>query len=242
MDIALIYEDKDVLAFNKPSGLLVHPDGKSGKMSLSEWLPSAFPETKGVGGVVDLASGGKTERNGIVHRLDKETSGLIVVARNQNAFEFLQKQFTDRTVSKTYHAFVYGQMGEEQGTISFPIGRSRSDFRQWNAEGDTRGQIRPAETEYKTLIAKKEFSFVEVKPKTGRTHQIRVHFKAIGHPVVSDALYAPKKAKGLGLNRLGLHAYMIDFVLPIGRKVTLKAPYPEDFSSALEKLALGGRS
>lgn len=241
MDIALIYEDKDVLAFNKPSGLLVHPDGKSKKMAFSDWLPSAFSETRGVGGSVDLASGGTAERNGIVHRLDKETSGLIIVARNQKAFDFLQKQFVERTVSKTYHTFVYGEMREEKGAISFPIGRSRSDFRQWNAEGDTRGQIRPAETEYKTLIAKKDFSFVEVMPKTGRTHQIRVHFKAVGHPVVSDALYAPKKGKGLGLNRLGLHAYTIAFTLPVGRNITLKAPYPEDFSSALEQLALGSR-
>lgn len=241
MDIALIYEDKDVLVFNKPSGLLVHPDGKSKKLSFSEWLPSAFPETLGVGGTVDLAVGGKTARNGIVHRLDRETSGLIVVARNQKAFDFLQKQFMDRGVSKTYHAFVYGQMRGEKGVISFPIGRSRSDFRQWNAEGDTRGQIRPAETEYKTLIARKDFSFVEVLPKTGRTHQIRVHFKALGHPVVSDSLYAPKRGKGLGLNRLGLHAYTIEFTLPIGRKIMLKAPYPEDFSSALEQLALGNK-
>jgi 23S rRNA pseudouridine1911/1915/1917 synthase len=83
MDIALIYEDKDVLAFNKPSGLLVHPDGKSKKLSFSEWLPTSFPETNGVGGMVDLASGGKTARNGIVHRLDRETSGLIIVARSE---------------------------------------------------------------------------------------------------------------------------------------------------------------
>ncbi len=234
--IKIIYEDKNLLAIDKPAGLVVHPDGKTIEPTLVDWILKNYPEIEDVGEPLVLSTGEIIKRPGIVHRLDRETSGILIVAKNQKTFLFLKEQFQERIIKKSYRAFVYGEMKEEKGIIDRPIGRSSKDFRMWSAQRGARGQMREAVTEYNVLERGNGFSFVEANPKTGRTHQIRVHFKAINHPIVSDSLYAPKREKGLGFERLALHSYSIEFSLPNGKQIKLEAELPSDFKAALKQI------
>ncbi len=252
MKIQIIYEDENILAINKPAGLMVHGDGRSKEPTLVDWILEKYPEMKNVGEPIFISDdesddqGGKKEiseaiyRPGIVHRLDRETSGVLLIAKNQMSFEFLKKQFQDRQIQKTYKVIVWGHVKDERGTINKQIGRSGNDFRRYLAGRGARGVLREAITQYKVLKRFEsdsiKFSLVEVFPKTGRTHQIRVHFKYLNHPVVCDTLYAPEKpCPSLGLNRLALHAEAIEFVLPgaEAKKTKLQSPIPEDFSRAI---------
>ncbi len=178
------------------------------------------------------------ERPGIVHRIDRDTSGVVVIAKNQIAFGCLKKRFQKKEVRKIYHTFVYGEIKQDHGWIDRPIGRSKNDFRRWTAERGTRGEMREAITYYFVLKRGKGLTFLEIQPKTGRTHQIRVHLKAIGHPVVCDKLYAPQKETALGFERLALHAKSIEFIDQGGKKIFVEAPYPKDFKSAIKKFGL----
>lgn len=232
--ITVLYEDNDVVVISKPAGLVVHSDGKREEDTLTDWIDENYPESKGVGEPLTLSNSDVIERSGIVHRIDRETSGVMLIAKNQASFLHFKKQFQDRLVGKIYHAFVYGEMKDDDGIIDRPIGRSKKDFRQWSAQRGARGMMREAVTHYKVVTRSGGFSFVEVTPKTGRTHQIRVHFKAINHPIVSDSLYAPKKEKALGFERLALHAYSIEFNSVGGKKIKVTASYPEDFEKALK--------
>ncbi|MEI6057929.1 MAG: RluA family pseudouridine synthase [bacterium] len=263
--IDIIYEDKDYVAVNKPSGLVVHADGKPAKVSegvdgetvtvaqepvLTDWISKHFPETEGVGEPIVMTNGVFIHRPGIVHRLDKGTSGVIVIAKNQKAHAHLKEQFQARSVSKKYYAFVYGEFEDKYGSINRPIGRSKKDFRKYSAQRGARGEMRPAETWY-TVVATRGglddgtgrrsgsgYSFVEVEPKTGRTHQIRVHFKAVNHPIVCDSLYAPERQCALGFGRPALHSYSIEFIKMDGKPVKIVAPLPADFMAACKELAI----
>lgn len=188
-------------------------------------------------------------RPGIVHRLDKETSGVLLIARNQKAFEFFKEQFQNRTIKKNYKAFVWGWVKEDKGEINKPIGRSKKDFRMWSAQRGARGELREAVTNYRVLKRfvvenKREqnledkFTFVDVFPQTGRTHQIRVHFKYLSHPLVGDSLYAGKKEPVLGFSRLALHAFSLEFTDLFGKTIKVEAPLPEDFSRVIKKFGL----
>lgn len=232
MNISIFYEDKDILVINKPANLIVHGDGKTQAPSVADWALEKYPEMKGVGEPLVLQNGTIIERSGIVHRLDRETSGVLVLVKSQKAFEYLKKQFQNRTVAKIYHAYVHGEVKVSEGTIDRPIGKSKSNFRLWSAQRGARGAMRDAVTDYTVLRGNKDFSFVEVRPKTGRTHQIRVHFKAINHPVVCDKLYAPKRPCALSFDRLALHALSITFNVLSGDNLTVEAPLPEDFVRA----------
>jgi 23S rRNA pseudouridine1911/1915/1917 synthase len=228
----IVYEDSDYVALNKPSGMMVHGDGKSAEPTLADWVGEKYPGTRNVGEPMKIAGGKVLERPGIVHRIDKETSGIIVIAKNQESFAWLKSQFQERQVEKTYHAFVYGKMPLE-GTIEKPIGRST--FGKFSVE-NTRGPLREARTDFKTLIAKNSVSFVEAHPKTGRTHQLRVHFLSLQHPIVGDKLYASRREPILGFTRLALHSSSIRFRLQDGSMLELSAELPEDFVSAKEEL------
>ncbi|MDO8482358.1 MAG: RluA family pseudouridine synthase [bacterium] len=234
--IQILFEDEDVAVINKPAGLVVHSDGKTVEPALTDWVLENYPETKGVGEPTKLSSGEMIDRPGIVHRLDRETSGVLVIAKNQKAFEFLKKQFQDREMEKTYRAFVYGEVKNDEGVIDRPIARSTGDFRKWTAERGRRGVEREAITEYTVLAKHEGFSFLDVHPKTGRTHQIRVHLKAISHPIVCDKLYASNRECALGFSRLALHAFSLKFKLLGGKELTVEAPYPDDFKKALKVL------
>lgn len=232
----IIFEDDNILAINKPAGIVVHPDGRTEEPSVSEWFAKKYPKSKTVGEPIKLADGSLIERPGIVHRIDRDTSGILLLAKTEAGFMTLKRQFQDREIEKIYHAFLYGMMKEDHGTISLPIARSTSDFRKWSAERGARGEKREAITYFQVIKKTKDASFVEAKPKTGRTHQIRVHFKALHHPVVKDSLYAPGKPSLLGFERLALHARQISFKDTNGQKHTIVAEYPEDFRFAIQAL------
>lgn len=233
MDLSILYEDENILAINKPSGLVVHSDGRTEEPSVAGWMVERYPDSRNVGEAIVKTDGTVIERPGIVHRIDRETSGVLLLAKTDKGFEVLKKQFQNREIEKVYRLFVYGLVKDDLGTINLPIARSTSDFRKWSAERGARGEKREALTYFKVLGRGNGVTFVEAKPKTGRTHQIRVHFKALHHPVVGDSLYAYGKAPLLGFNRLALHAYSARFKNVKGEEVRVEAPYPEDFKQAI---------
>jgi len=260
MKIEILYEDKNVLVINKPTGVAVHPDVYNiKKKTISDFIISYDPKIAKVGEPMEVEHKGekiKINRPGIVHRLDKETSGVLIIARNQKTFLFLKEQFKNHQIKKVYRAFVYGHVSEpkaslasgRKGVINVPIGRSPSDIRKYTAGRGAKDPIRPAITEYKILARfndiKKlshsknqdhQFSYVEVYPKTGRTHQIRVHMRYINHPVVSDPLYRGSKDLALGMKRLALHAFSITFKLPNDQEKTVESPLPKDFQKVLKE-------
>lgn len=255
----ILYEDQNILVLNKPAGLAVHGDQKNLKeKTVASFLIENFPKIKNVGEPMEVeAAGGKKVkilRPGIVHRLDRETSGVLIIAKNQKTFENLKEQFQKHTIKKVYRAFVYGFVSDpkaslatgKRGIINVPIGRSPRDIRMWTAGRGAREPLRDAVTEYIVLNrfsdnAKKknevdhQFSYIEVYPKTGRTHQIRVHMRYINHPIVSDPLYRGMKDKTLGMERLALHACSITFKLPNGETKKIEAPIPLDFNKVIDK-------
>jgi 23S rRNA pseudouridine1911/1915/1917 synthase len=232
MKIEELFKNENFVVINKPSGLVIHSDGKTKEETLINWILENYPEIKDVGEKL-----GEVERPGIVHRLDRETSGVIIITRTQEAYDALKKQFQNREVNKTYKAFVYGKVKNDSGIIDRPIARSASDFRKWSAQRGSRGKEREALTEYSVIERGEEYSYLELQPKTGRTHQIRVHLKAINYPVICDKLYAPKRECALGFNRLALHSESIEFSGLKGEKIKVEAPLPEDFQKALKYIA-----
>lgn len=232
----IIYEDKDILALNKPAGVVVHSDGRTKESSVSEWLVSKYSETKGVGEMIRLEGGDIIDRSGVVHRLDRDTSGVLLLAKSQDGFEHLKSQFLERTIQKTYFAFVYGNVKEDHGTLSMKIGKSPSDFRKYSASRGATGEMRDAVTYFQVLKRGEDVTLVEAKPKTGRTHQIRVHFQAIQRPVICDKLYASSKPPLLGFERLALHARKVTFEDMDGEAQTLVADFPEDFLHAFKEI------
>ena len=242
MKIEILYEDKDVVAINKPTGLIIHSDGKTKEKTLVDWILEKYPGAKEVGEPLKIEIRDKSNeirvipRPGIVHRLDRETSGVMLVAKTQKGFEHLKKQFVEHEIKKTYHAFVFGEMKNDKGVIDRPIGRSTRDFRLWSAQRGARGELREAITEYEVVLRGKGYSFVHVFPKTGRTHQIRAHFKAINYPLVGDSLYAPSRENMLGFTRTALHSYEVTFKDMRGDLHTVTASEPEDFTRGLKAL------
>ena len=240
----VIYEDKDVLVVNKPYGMLVHEDWKSdGVETLVEWFLKRCPEAKGVGEQTLTPAGKVLERSGVVHRLDRETSGVMILAKNAEAHAHLKIQFHDRLASKEYRAFVYGKMHEKWGTIDRPIGRSTQNFRLRSAQRGARGTLRPAVTDWERSGSGEYegeiFSYLKLIPKTGRTHQLRVHLKANDRPIVQDVLYSGKlrhQSNNLGLERLALHAHILEIELLAGQKERFIAPVPFEFEQAAERL------
>jgi 23S rRNA pseudouridine1911/1915/1917 synthase len=237
MKLEIIYEDDQTLIVNKPAGLVVHSDGRTEEPTLVDALLKKYPKLKGVGGTAKLDLGKEEARAGIVHRLDRETSGVIVVAKNDEAFQFYQDQFKGREVKKTYHGIAWGNMREDIGTINRPLGRSTKDFRMRVVGSQARGTMREAVTKYRVIERAKGFSFMEFYPLTGRTHQIRAHMRSAGYPLVSDDLYGTVgKGNALGLDRVALHSVSLKFKLFSGKDIEVKAPYPKDFENALKEL------
>ncbi|KKT56105.1 MAG: Pseudouridine synthase [Candidatus Giovannonibacteria bacterium GW2011_GWC2_44_9] len=215
MRLEIIYEDKNLIALNKPAGVNF------------DWVLATRPE---------LIS---------VHRLDKDTSGIILFAKNQKIADYLKSLFQNHKITKTYLALVVGNIKNNSGTIDLAIGRSKKTPLKRVAIGEQRGKIREAVTDYKVLKrftwvsdTQVEFTLVEAYPKTGRTHQIRSHFSAIGYPIVCDKLYAGKKfICPAGLTHQFLHASAIEFSLPSGSRLRLEADLPEDLKKTLDMLS-----
>ncbi|MBI4068196.1 RluA family pseudouridine synthase, partial [Candidatus Kaiserbacteria bacterium] len=210
MNLPILYEDSDIVAVAKPAGLITHSDGRTKEKTAEDWFKEKYPECSTPG----------VEHSGYAHRLDRDTSGVLVFAKNAVAYEFLRKAFRNRDIKKTYLAVVYGVPKEKKGIIDFDIGRSRQDFRLRSAQPKAKGRLRDAVTRYEVFgeieTAAQKYALLKVMPETGRTHQIRVHLKAIHHPIVCDPLYAPNYKPALGITRLALHASTLDIPLPKG--------------------------
>ncbi len=240
MDLSenIIYEDADILAINKLAGLIVHPDGRTKEESVSGWLVKKYPEVKGVSDENEelQITNDESDRDGVVHRLDRETSGVLLLAKTDEGLKCLKEQFRNREIQKIYYVFVYGNMKEDHGTLNLPIGKSPSDFRKYSAGRGATGLKREATTYFQVLKRGDGTTLVEARPKTGRTHQIRVHFTALQRPVVGDKLYASTKPEMLGFKRLALHAREITFKDTKGESHTVTAPFPQDFINAFETI------
>ena len=219
--LAILFEDDDLLVVNKPAGMVVHPGAGNAEHTLVNALLAHCSSLSGIGG---------KERPGIVHRLDKETSGCLVVAKNDHAHRELSKQFAARTMKKTYLALVSGNLKTASGTIDAPISRHPVHRKKMSIAKSARG--RAARTDYKVLRAEKGISLVECQLHSGRTHQIRVHLAHLGHPVIGDKLYGAKA--GQNYPRQMLHAWRLGFTHPrTGTWQELEAPPPDDFAQLL---------
>jgi 23S rRNA pseudouridine1911/1915/1917 synthase len=222
--IAILYEDADIAVVNKPCGMVVHPAAGNQTGTLVNALLFQLDGLSGVGGVI---------RPGIVHRLDKDTSGILLVAKNDAAHLHLSRQLKERQMEKHYLAVVEGQMKEQAGRIDRPIARSARDRKKMAIATDGR----PSQTEWTLLEPLRGSALLDVHILTGRTHQIRVHMQSIGHPVAGDPLYGCKH--GVAVPRLMLHAHTLAFTHPrTGAWVALSAPPPEAFLDAVAKLRL----
>lgn len=245
----IIYEEEDFLVIDKPSGLLVHAykffDKKSNtkietpEPTVAGWILENFPEIEGVGE--------NPNRPGMVHRLDRETSGTMVIAKNQKSFEYFKDLFQTRKIKKTYVALAFGHVAPAEGIIDTPFG-----IKNGTVKRSTRATklVKEAVTEYETkrkitLEPNDRFpepinlSLLEVSPKTGRTHQIRVHLSSIGHPLLGDTLYGSKKSialgRDMGLGRLFLHAESLEFVTPTGKHLKIESDLPEELNDFLKQ-------
>lgn len=226
---SVIFESDDFVVVNKPAGLAVHKGGSIRGDTLIDWLVKKYPEIKKVGD-------NPLVRPGIVHRLDKETSGVMVVARTENAFRELKKLFQSRQIEKTYMALVRGTVKQKRGIIDFPIGTLRSHGVKRTVRQEHAKNIKAALTAFRVLERFPGATLVEVTPKTGRMHQIRVHFAALGHPVFGDRLYGGRKSMLPELSRQFLHAYSLSFSYPEGRRFQFSANLPEDLKAVLANL------
>lgn len=249
MKIEIIYETPDFLAVNKPAGLLVHPVKNSKELALTDWIFKKYPGIKEVGDDPKI-------RPGIVHRLDKDTSGVILICRNQKFFEYAKKLFQEHKIKKNYLALAYGEIKPKSGVIEKPISIKSDSIKRTIHKGkDEKAAI----TEYKVLeyfeilrlsaliphtilcggLSPRKsatFSLLKVCPKTGRTHQIRVHLASIGHPIVGDSLYGPKE-NPFGLKRQFLHAESLEFNSTNGSRIKIESELPDDLKNILDKLS-----
>jgi 23S rRNA pseudouridine1911/1915/1917 synthase len=224
--LVVLSEDADIIVVDKPVGVAAHPTpGWTGPTVLQGLLAAGHT----------VATSGSAERQGIVHRLDAGTTGVMVVAKSERAYSLLKQAFRDRTVDKRYHALVQGHPDPLRGTIDAPIARHPSGDGRFAVVSDGR----PSVTHYDTLEAFRAASLLEIRLETGRTHQIRVHMTAVRHPCVGDRLYGadPVLAARLGLNRQWLHAVRLSFAHPAdGRRVEFASGYPADLAHAIEVL------
>ena len=246
------------MVIDKPAGISVHADARTTKkdITIADMVLAYDKKLLKVGEPMTVEYKGKEikiNRPGIVHRLDKETSGVLLVAKNQKTFLFLKEQFQNHSIKKVYKAFVYGHVSDpkaslltgKRGVINASIGRSPLDIRMWTAGRGAREPIKEAVTEYivldrfsgnnkESINQDNKFSYIEAYPKTGRTHQIRVHMRYINHPVVSDPLYRGSNEMALGMKRLALHAHSITFRTPNGDIKTVESDLPLDFKKVIK--------
>lgn len=239
----IVYEDENLLVVDKPAGLVVHPGAGKHQQTLVDWFKEKYPKMKNL-------NWPDPERAGIVHRLDKDTSGLIMLAKNPEALDKLQALFQSHDIKKSYQALIFGRLDKDQGEISSLIGRDPDARRKQVAKtihfDFQAGKVREATTYYRVLkryrYGNYDLTLVEATLETGRMHQIRVHFKSIGHPVIGDPLYNIKHSrtlsKALGLSRQFLHAYKLSFKNPFdGRDINIEIPLSVDLKNILAKLS-----
>ena len=225
----ILYEDENLLIINKPSGIIVHPTVNNIiKPSIASWFLQKYPFIFNVGE--------DRLRPGIVHRLDKETSGVLILVKNNLVFDYLKNLFEAREIKKKYIALVRGEIKKQQGTIDLPLMRSKkSPIKRKVVMKKDKGKS--ALTNYKVLKQYQGYTLLEICPETGRTHQIRVHLASIGFPVAGDKIYGKlKKPEGLNLSRHFLHAQEISFVSFNGKSLKIQSPLPKDLKKTLQQL------
>lgn len=232
-EAVVLAETDDFLVLNKPAGLSMHPVRKGQQNTLTDWLYTHYPQLRGVGEL--------PERPGMVHRLDKDTSGIVLIAKHNQSFKALKSLFQERSIKKQYRALVYGNLKSPAGTIETPLGRIKGGIRRGGQAGNRAfsGELRPAVTQYTLHTRYPQYDLLSVEPKTGRTHQIRVHLASLGHPIVGDRLYRFKEHRKDSLippHQL-LHAESLHFTL-FGKKYHYEAPLPTYFRDSLSVLSL----
>jgi len=228
-DIPIVYEDDDLVVIDKPAGIIVHPmNATDRRPTVIGSLVASRPALKKIGE--------NKLRPGVVHRLDKDVSGLMVIAKTNATFEELKRQFVGREIEKEYVSLVYGRMPKDQGLISFKIARSKTLGRMVSRPEGQEGK--EALTEYDVVDRFKTSTLVNVKIHTGRTHQIRTHFKAIGHPVVGDTLYRTKivHIRPIEMKRLFLHSAKLSITMPDGTRKTFVSALPDELKRMLAEL------
>ena len=225
--LSVVYEDEDLLVIDKPRGMVVHPaPGHFSGTLVNAVLAYAGDSLSSINGVY---------RPGIVHRIDKDTSGLLLVCKNDFSHKALAKQLQEHSITRRYHAICKGHFKETEGTIDAPIGRDEKNRKQ---QAINRVHGKEAITHFRVLENLRDASLVECRLETGRTHQIRVHMKSIGHPLLGDPLYGPKK-NPYAIQGQALHAMVLGFVHPrSGKYMEFQADYPEDFLKLLKGLSL----
>lgn len=229
MPLNIVYEDDSVCVVNKPKGLVVHPGPGNPDGTMVNALLYHFDSLSGIGG---------SDRPGIVHRIDKDTSGLLVVAKNDRVHERLAAQFADHTAHRSYVCLVHGNMREDTGTIDAPIGRHPTDRKRMAVIQTGRKAV----THWQVLSRYGDVTLLKVELETGRTHQIRVHMAYCKHPILGDPVYGSPAPK-LGLYSQALHGYRLSFIHPdTGKRVTFTAPLTDDFICALKRLSPFGKA
>jgi len=220
----ILYQDKDIIIINKPSGMVVHPAAGNEDGTLVNALLYHVNDLSGIGGEI---------RPGIVHRLDKDTSGLILIAKNDISHAALSEQFKARSMEKHYRAVAYGNFKEEIGLIDAPIARHPVDRKKMAIVNGGK----PSQTQWSVLSRLKGATYLDVHLLTGRTHQIRVHMQSIGHPLLGDPIYASHLKLSVHIPRLMLHAYSLAFTHPVSKeRLEFTAPIPDIFNNTLNKL------
>lgn len=240
MKFPIIYEDRHTLVIDKPAGIMVHPDDRQEERTVAHWMSESY-QMEGVG---------DKGREGVVHRLDRNTTGVLILAKDKIAFSTLKKQFKEHKARKVYRAIVEGNIRHDTGMISAPLARAKSDFRKRTVvdlfSGDARGGEREAVTRYKVLARStapdgRRYTYVECYPLTGRTHQIRAHFRGIRHPIIGDDLYGSRQGKDVAPRSM-LHAYSLTITVPGETEgyveKTFTAELPKDMIDTLKKLLL----
>ena len=241
INLPILYEDEHMVAINKPAGLLVHRSHVSkDEPTVVDWFLARYPTAHDVGEEQVLADGTRIRRPGVVHRLDKETSGVLVLAKTKKGYSALKEQFLSRNVRKKYVALVHGTPVQPSFVVDRPIAKHMRDFRRFTSLGG-KGGGRPAETNVVVIERFDRFALVDVCPLTGRTHQIRVHLADEGYPVVCDRRYAQNRvcppAPIVGLRRQALHAASLTLVSPSKTEpITVNAPLADDIVTAIAEL------
>ena len=232
MPLVVVYEDAHLIVIDKPAGLVVHPaNGNPDGTLVNALLHHCAGQLSGIGGVA---------RPGIVHRIDKDTSGLLVVAKSDVAHEGLARQFADHSIDRVYHAITSGTPMPPAGTVDAPLARSSHDRKKIAVVSDGRGKR--AVTHFRTLERLRDAAFIECRLETGRTHQVRVHMAHIGHPLLGDPVYGKRSShastlKSIGFARQALHATRLGFIHPVeGKSVTFDSPLPNDMQELFTRL------
>lgn len=257
--IKILFEDDNIIIIAKPAGMLVHSDSlEKREKTVVDWILDNYPELKQMGEQQKVRTGELVDRPGIVHRIDRDTSGVLIIAKTAHVYNSLKIAFKQRDIKKHYKALTYSLFKEEKGVIDFAIGKSVQDIRKRVAGKYVKGKVRDAITEFAIIsdapLTKQVLNLfsrpnksasingvtlVDVFPLSGRTHQIRAHFTAIGHPLVNDTLYAPSHPRLKCINRMMLHAFSITIPGYVcGKEVTVFCDIPPDMKYALTQLGL----